>query len=198
MIAEGRYEEPGMGVVLRRTSGLEALGRGAALAVVALGTAGCGMIMNALPDPGSFRLPDRSTFFPTGITSYTRPVSASGPVGPADLVDGQGRCAGQPQTAGSGSRGVGLEMTECEVVRALGQPQSAEFGSQAPGERTAVLTYTTGERPGIYRFAGGRLVAVERGAEQPQLPPPTKKPPPGKTKPQRGAWLTEKLAPDGI
>jgi hypothetical protein len=194
-IIEGRFEEPGMGRALRRISGLEALGRGVALAVVALGTAGCAAIQNAMPDPGLFHLPDRSTFFPTGVSSYTRPVSASGPVGPADLVDGQGRCAGQPgpQVA---SRGVSLEMTECEVVRALGQPQSAEFGAQS-GERTAVLTYVTGERAGIYRFAGGRLLSIERGAE-PLPPPVAKKPPPRKPKPQQGAGLMEKLAPKGI
>jgi hypothetical protein len=202
-IIEGRFEGPSMGRALRRISGLEALGRGVALAVVALGTAGCAAIQNAMPDPGLFHLPDRSTFFPTGVSSYTRPVSASGPVGPADLVDGQGRCAGQPSMAGSsgrppvGSRGVSLEMTECEVVRALGQPQSAEFGAQS-GERTAVLTYVTGERAGIYRFSGGRLLSIERGAEPLPPPPVAKKPPPRKPKPQQGAGSTEKLAPKGI
>jgi hypothetical protein len=199
-IIDGRSEEPSMGKALRRI-GLEALGRGVTLAAVALGTAGCATIQNAMPDPGTIHLPDRSTFFPTGVSSYSRPVSASGPVGPADLVDGQGRCAGQPAMVGSsnapplGSRGVSLEMTECEVVRALGQPQSAELGAQG-GERSAVLTYVTGERAGIYRFAGGRLVSIERGAEP--LPPAAKKPPPRKTKPQQGAGLIETLAPKGI
>jgi hypothetical protein len=164
-----------MGGAMQRIGSLGTLARGLALAA-GLGTAGCGALMNSMPDTSSFRLPDKSTFFPTGITSYTRPISAEGPVGPADLVDGQGRCAGTTSAAG----GVSLEMTECEVVRALGPPQNAQIGSRPSGERTAVLTYTTGERAGIYRFAGGRLITIERGSEQAPSPvtkkPPLKKP----------------------
>src|ERR1700681_1111913 len=125
-IIEGRFEEPSMGRALRRIGGLEALGRGVALAAVALATAGCAAIQNAMPDAGLLHLPDRSTFFPTGLSSYTRPVSASGRVGPAAWGAGQGGCAAHPPMVGSsdappvGSRGVSLEMTECEVVRALG------------------------------------------------------------------------------
>jgi hypothetical protein len=170
-----------------RIGGLEALGRGIVLAL-ALGTTGCASILNAMPDPASFHLPDKSTFFPTGISSYTRPVSVEGPAAPADLVDGQGRCAGaavvDPSGAAIGAKGVSLEMSECEVVRTLGTPQSAEIGAQG-GERIARLNYTTGEHAGIYRFAGGRLVSIERGAQP--LPPPSaataKKPPPKKPKP---------------
>jgi len=171
-----------------RISGLEALGRGIVLAL-ALGTTGCASFLNALPDPASFHLPDKSTFFPTGISSYTRPVSAEGAVGAADLADSQGRCAGaagaDPSAAAVGAKGVSLEMSECEVVRTLGTPQSAEIGAQG-GERIARLTYATGEHAGIYRFASGRLVSIERGAQP--LPPPStataKKPPPKKPKPQ--------------
>ena len=177
----------------RRIGGLEALergiGRGMVLVAVAVGITGCASFLNALPDPSSFHLPDKSTFFPTGISSYTRPVSAEGPVASAELVDGQGRCAGaaatDPSGAAIGGKGVSLEMSECEVVRTLGTPQSAEIGAQGR-ERVAHLTYTTGEHAGIYRFASGRLVSVERGAQP--LPPPStataKKPPPKKPKPQ--------------
>ena len=101
-IIEGRFEEPSMGRALRRIGGLEALGRGVALAAVALGTAGCAAIQNAMPESANVHLPDRSTFFPTGLSSYSRPVSASGPVGPGDLVDGQGRCAGSRLFARTG------------------------------------------------------------------------------------------------
>jgi hypothetical protein len=181
------FGESGM-VGARRIGSLEALGRGLALAA-ALGTAGCASILNALPDPSSLHLPDKSTFFPTGISSYTRPVSAEGPVGPAELVDGQGRCAGaavvDPSGVAIGAKGVSLEMSECEVVRTLGTPQSAEIGAQGR-ERVARLTYATGEHAGIYRFASGRLVSIERGAQP--LPPPStataKKPSPKKPKPQ--------------
>jgi hypothetical protein len=80
-------------------------------------------------------------------------------------------------------RGVSLEMTECDVVRAIGQPQSVELTPQPGGQRRAVLTYTTGERAGIYQFAGGRLAAIERGDEPPPPPPVAKKPPAKKPKP---------------
>jgi hypothetical protein len=128
-----------------------------------------------------FRLPNRNTFLPTSTAAYVGPVSKTGPVGPADLVDGQGNCSGGGQgspEAAAGSRGVGLEMTECDVVRSLGPPQSAEIGSEGNGVRATVLTYRSGDRPGIYRFFAGRLKSIEQGDEP--LPaakkPPAKKP----------------------
>jgi len=135
-----------------------------------------------MPDPANFRLPDRSVFLPTTTNAYARPVSVGGPVGPADLVDSQGLCAGPAAAPVSSDavapRGVSLQMTECEVVRALGQPQSIEFAPQPDGQRHAVMTYTSGERAGIYRFADGRLTAIERGDEPP--PPAVAKKPSAK------------------
>jgi len=43
-------------------------------------------------------------------------------------------------------------------------------------ERTVVITYLQGVRPGIYRFRGGRLVSVERVPEQSTPKPEKKKP----------------------
>jgi hypothetical protein len=132
-------------------------------------------------------LPSSSTFIPTSANAYNKAsVNTSRPVSPADLVDGQGLCAGAAAAetvAESGgpsetriTRGVGLDMTECEVVRILGQPQSANVGSDERGERSVVMTYTMTERAGIYRFVGGRLVSIERGAEPPPVATPEKKP----------------------
>jgi hypothetical protein len=70
-------------------------------------------------------------------------------------------------------------MTECEVVRALGQPQAVDL-TQPGGQRRVVITYKTGERAGSYEFVGGRLTAIERGDEPP--PAATKKPPAKKPK----------------
>ena len=70
-------------------------------------------------------------------------------------------------------RGVGLGMTECDVVRAVGHTDRMEISANERGQRSVVLTYPGGERPGIYRFVGGQLVAIERTGE----PPPTAKPP---------------------
>ena len=159
-----------------------ALVRGAAIVALAFDVAACGSVQNMMPDPANFRLPDRSVFLPTNSNSYAHPVSASGPVGPADLVDGQGQCAGAAPAASDAAsaspRGVSLEMTECEVVRALGQPQTVEITPQSGGQRSVVMKYTTGERAGIYQFVRGRLTAIERGNEPP--PPAVAKKPPAK------------------
>jgi hypothetical protein len=75
--------------------------------------------------------------------------------------------------------GIGLQMTECEVVRRAGQPDRFEFGTNQRGERTLVLTYTRGPWPGIYRFAEGRLYSIEAS---PVPPAPPKKAPRKKAK----------------
>jgi hypothetical protein len=145
----------------------------------------CGSVQNMMPDPASFRLPDRSVFLPTTSNSYAFPISPGTSVGPADLVDAQGLCAGAapaPSDAASASpRGVSLNMTECEVVRALGQPQEVDVTPQSGGQRRVVMTYKAGERAGIYEFVGGRLTGVDRGNETPSAvakKPPNKKPRP--------------------
>src|SRR5690348_12593317 len=106
------------------------LRRAAAAMLMALGVSGCASIQNMMPDPASFRLPDRSTFFPSNTTAFANTVLSSGPVGPGELVDPQGQCAGGAGTNAGG--GVALEMTECQVVRTLGPPQSVEIAPQ-PG-----------------------------------------------------------------
>jgi len=145
----------------------------------------CGSVQNMMPDPASFRFPDRSVFLPTTSNSYAFPISPGTPVGPADLVDAQGLCAGAapaPSDAASGSaRGVSLNMTECEVVRALGQPQGVDVTPQSGGQRRVVMTYKAGERAGIYEFVDGRLTGIDHGNETPAAvakKPPNKKPRP--------------------
>ena len=160
--------------------GLRAWLRGVAFCAAAVAISACSWG----PDMSEFRLPNRNTFLPSSTAAYVGPVSRTGPVGPADLVDGQGTCSGgagqgSPDAA-SAARGVGLEMTECEVVRSLGPPQAAEIGSEGNGVRSSVLTYRSGDRPGIYRFSGGRLKSIEQGDEP--LPPASKKPPAKKPK----------------
>jgi hypothetical protein len=170
----------------QRTVNWRVLARGAAFAALASVAAGCASIQHLMPDPASFKLPDRTTFLPTNTAAFAGPVSAVGSVGPGDLVDGQGFCApgAVPASADgfSAARSVGLEMTECQVVRTLGQPQSVEISPQL-GQRRVLMTYS-GERAGIYQFVDGRLASVERGNEPPPPPPPpvakkpAKKPPP--------------------
>ena len=155
------------------------------LAIVAVATTltACGSIQNMMPDPANFKLPDRSTFLPPTSSSYAAPLSSTSTVGPADLVDGQGQCAGPTSSdaASASPRGVSLDMTECQVVRALGQPQAVDATPQAGGRRHVVITYKTGERAGIYDFVDGRLSGIERGEEAP--PAGVKKPAAKKPRP---------------
>jgi hypothetical protein len=92
-------------------------------------------------------------------------------LGPPALIAPDGTC-----TAGSNGEfvgsGVALEMSECDVVQRAGPPDGMDFSTNVRGERTAVLTYTRGERAGIYRFVAGRLKSIERGPE----PPPSERP----------------------
>jgi hypothetical protein len=119
-----------------------------------------------------------------------------------DLIDANGHCAGEaaaaPQalnfTAGPQSgpapggpappaangnaspvrAGVGLGMTECEVVRTLGHTDRIEISTNERGLRIVTLTYLNGERPGIYRFEAGRLDSLERVDQAPGAAKSTK------------------------
>jgi hypothetical protein len=92
--------------------------------------------------------------------------------GAADLVGPDGQCAGgrqeqatDPAAGTPAVVGISLQMTECDVVGRIGTPDRVDLGATERGERSAVLTYTRGARPGVYRFSGGRLTSIERGAE---------------------------------
>jgi hypothetical protein len=121
------------------------------------------------------------------------------PVNDSDLVDAGGSCpaAAAPPAAAGGpaggpgasaayvpalGEGVGLGMTECEVVRRAGPPNSVQLGRNPNGDRTAVLSYQSGPRPGIYHFERGRLMQMDR-VEVPEPPPQAKKKPAKAKKP---------------
>ena len=125
-------------------------------------------------------LPKLGSFDSLSLGSGGVPSNELRPVTPDDLVGPQGQCAGAGQAAGATLGGIALQMTECEVVKRAGTPDNVELGSAQAGERSVTLTYGGGARPGIYRFSGGRLYAIERAAEPPEAPkakkPPAKKP----------------------
>jgi hypothetical protein len=166
---------------------------GTGLLMAAIALAGCS---SAMPDFSQFKLPSTRSFLPQNSDTYVPPASAVAfrPVGPGDLVDGQGYCAGMaaPASAQGSDAGasaapppaapgtIGLDMTECEVVRAIGPPQSVNLGSNERGDRKVVMTYMGSERAGTYEFNAGRLTALERGPEPPPAPKPEK---PAKKKP---------------
>ena len=103
------------------------------------------------------RKPDGATW---GRGNFDRTVSLTELVGP----DGQCVPAG-PEPAPAG--GVTLQMTECDVIRRAGAAEKFELGVNERGERSLLLTYSRGPSPGIYRFAGGRLVSIERAPQPP-------------------------------
>ena len=104
------------------------------------------------------------------------------PITAADLVSPEGQCAaaasapaasadpadGEPPPAAGG---ISLQMTECDVVRRAGAVDKVDFGVNERGERAVVLTYLKGPWPGVYRFAGGRLVSIERAPGMPEPVP---------------------------
>jgi hypothetical protein len=159
----------------------------AALLAAAGALAAC---TSSVPDFTQFKLPTPRSVMPQNVDTYVPPVSARGvkPVGPADLVDAQGMCAAlaPAPTVGQGSEAgaapapppagpavpgpVGLEMTECEVVTAVGPPQSVNIAADERGARKVTMVFMGNERAGTYEFIGGRLKALERGPEP--LPPP--------------------------
>jgi hypothetical protein len=164
---------------------VRAAGRAVPL-LVAIGLGAC----SYLPDVTEIKLvPQVSSFIPTSSNDFNKAsVNTNRPVSQQDLVDGQGLCPGMALVDGvpaAGSepalhRGVALDMTECEVVQALGRPQNTDLSANERGERNVILTYGGSERSGIYQFVSGRLVAIDRGEEPAAPSPAAKKPAPKK------------------
>lgn len=104
------------------------------------------------------RSPDESPDAPAKVAQQPAPVPES------ELYRSEASCGG---ALGSGRAGaaapsdIALEMTECEVARRIGAPDRVELSANERGERVLALTYARGERPRIYRFAGGRLTGID-------------------------------------
>jgi hypothetical protein len=150
--------------------------------------AGCGSLDFSLKDQEWF---SRPAIFSRSLTLETPPLSDSRPVQAADLISAEGYCAGMAAPADAnaltesapggpeavqGGTGIAIGRTECEVARAAGAPDNVAISAEG-GRRVTTLTYVRGPRPGIYRFADGRMTSMERGAEP--------EPPPRNTKGQR-------------
>lgn len=115
-----------------------------------------------------------------GLETQTAGSDPLGP-GPAPaeaLVAPDGRCTNIPPEAPPAGGGIGLDMTECDVIRRAGPAERVELAANERGERTAVLTYTAGTYAGIYRFVSGRLKIVQRLPETAAAKPEKGKRPP--------------------
>jgi hypothetical protein len=111
-------------------------------------------------------------------TTTATPASANPNSGLQRLEPASG-----PQVSG----GIGLGMTECQVVQRAGSPSSVAISGVEKGDRKVVLTYLSGPWPGIYTFAGGRLKVVDRAPEQPKpAAPKTPKKKPSANAAQQG------------
>ncbi len=121
------------------------------------------------------------TYSQLGETRQERRITAD------EVVDANGACPrfaspaaaapvnpdGSPAALPLGG-GVGIGMSECEVVSRLGAPTGVDLGRNPNGDRTAVLTFQNGPRPGIYRFVGGKLTEMDRVAQAAPPPAPEK------------------------
>ena len=157
-----------------------------------LALAGCGALSGGLSDvaAGDVKVPNTTSWFSRpSWASVSTATTARREITSNDLLAADGSCAGAavaasepaggeggiaPATASLVPGGIAVDMTECEVVQRAGQPDDFQIGNNERGERSVVLTYARGPKPGIYRFVAGRLAAMERGAEPPQAAKPAK------------------------
>lgn len=100
--------------------------------------------------------------------------AAPAAAGPGVMPNGAPPDAGAPSVLGAP---VALGMTECQVVDRAGAPSAVQIGTNPNGDRTAVVTYDAGPRPGIYHFERGRLTDMDRVAVTAPEPKVMKKKP---------------------
>jgi len=170
----------------------------AALLVLAL--AACSSDTGILPASDSAAPPKRDLGLTRDWNLFAKDDPRGRSIQATDLVGPDGRCAGDvaspvlnfqagpevsPQTARPGTaprapatapttRGIALEMTECDVVRISGYTDRVEVSSNERGQRLVVLTYPQGDHAGIYRFENGRLKSIERTPEMAAPAKPSK------------------------
>jgi hypothetical protein len=127
-------------------------------------------------------------------------LTPTAPVAPEELVSADGRCAPSPKAAAAAPPppdrpvgsitgdlarapmaapvsntpqflgGVALGMSECEVVRRAGPPATVNISAADQGGRRVVLSYVSGQWPGIYTFDSGRLKVVDRAPDSQEVP----------------------------
>jgi len=112
------------------------------------------------------------------------PVVAAAPASSNQVASPAGSPMASPDAAAALGDTIALGMSECEIVYRAGQPSNIDLGKNPNGDRTAVLTYQSGPRPGIYRFERGRLMEMDRVAE-PAAPQTAKKKPANTKKPAK-------------
>lgn len=135
---------------------------------------------------GAGYLVDSSGACPSPLAPAAQPAAPAQP-GPAAAAGGNQ--AGAPSAPDANSLlggGVALGMSECDIVNRAGAPNSVQLSKNPNGDRTAVLTFNAGPRPGIYHFERGALMEIE-GVPAPPAPPKVAKKKPAKPPKQKQA-----------
>jgi hypothetical protein len=124
-----------------------------------------------------------------GACAVPATPAAAAPAAPPPAAEAPGSAAASPSGAPPADdassllgTGIALGMSECEVVFRAGQPSSVQIGSTPGGDRTALLTYQSGPRPGIYHFLRGGLIQMDAVAVPPPAPQQVAKKKPAKPK----------------
>ena len=116
---------------------------------------------------------------PASAAPADRPVgSVAGDLASAPMPASANPTAGRPDQPPGAPQfvgGVGLGMSECDVVRRAGLPGNVNISAGDKGDRKVVLTYLSGTWPGIYTFDAGRLKEVSRAPVPPAATKPVKK-----------------------
>ena len=107
------------------------------------------------------------------------PPAQVAPAAPAAAGPGVMPNGAPPDVAAPSMLGapIALGMTECQVVDRAGAPTAVQIGANPNGDRTALVTYDSGPRPGIYHFERGRLMDMDRVAVAAPEPKVMKKKP---------------------
>jgi hypothetical protein len=141
--------------------------------------AGCGGLSDfSMKDQEWFARPGR--IFKGGNTSIeTPPLSQTKEVTANDLISSDGQCPGMPPPGAPSEANalsdanapapipsaapVAIGHTECDVARAIAvAPDNVNLSNNPRGDRVALITWTSGPRPGAYTFTSGRLSTIER------------------------------------
>jgi len=147
----------------------------ALIALSGLTLAGC-LFDKASDDPNAWynktmaeHITGRSAASADAAATTTVVAAPRPPVPESELYRSDASCGGlAPGGRAVAVADVTLDMTECEVARRVGAPEKVDLSANERGERVLLLTYTRGEHPRVYRFAGGRLAGFEALAPGPR------------------------------
>lgn len=129
---------------------------------------------------------------PAGACPAPVVPAAPAATGPGVMPNGAPPAAAAPSLLGAP---VALGMSECQVVDRAGAPSAVQIGTNPNGDRTALLTYDAGPRPGIYHFERGHLMVMDRVAvAAPEPKVLKKKPKVVKRKPAVSAAAPERIS----